>query len=60
MGKLVEHGEITKADVPDVLASIAEFRDACLATSPEARFSLGLEILLAGIEARLASARTRR
>lgn len=59
MGKLVEGGGVTKADVPDALASIVDFRDACLATSPEARFSLGLEILLAGIEARLATARTR-
>jgi hypothetical protein len=59
MGKLVEGGGVTRADVPDALASIVDFRDACLATSPEARFSLGLEILLAGIEARLATARTR-
>jgi AcrR family transcriptional regulator len=59
MDKLVEGGGLTKADVPDALASIVDFRDACLATSPEARFSLGLEILLAGIEARLATARTR-
>jgi AcrR family transcriptional regulator len=59
MDKLVEGGRVTKADVPDALASIVDFRDACLATSPEERFSLGLEILLAGIEARLATARTR-
>lgn len=59
MGKLVEGGGVTKADVPDALASIVDFRDACLATSPEERFSLGLEILLAGIEARLATARIR-
>jgi AcrR family transcriptional regulator len=58
MGKLVEGRGVTKADVPEALASIMDFRDACLATSPEARFSLGLEILLAGIEARLATART--
>ena len=59
MGKLVEGGGVTKADVPDALGSIVDFRDACLATSPEERFSLGLEILLAGIEARLATARIR-
>jgi TetR/AcrR family transcriptional regulator, tetracycline repressor protein len=59
MCKLVEGGGFTKADVPDALAAIVDFRDACLSTSPEARFSLGLEILIAGIEARLATASTR-
>ena len=47
------------ADVPDALTPIVDFRDACMAQSPEERFSVGLEIVLAGVEARLATERIR-
>ena len=47
-----------RADVPETLHPILEFRDACVAQRPEERFAIGLEVVLAGIEARLATART--
>jgi AcrR family transcriptional regulator len=53
--KLSDPGRFTRADVPDALAGIIEFREAFLAQPAEVRFAEGLEIVLAGIEARLAA-----
>ena len=55
--KLAEAGGLGVTDVPESLVRIVDFRDACIAQSPEARFADGLEIVLAGIETRLAVAR---
>jgi AcrR family transcriptional regulator len=54
--KLSDAGRFTRADVPDALTGIIDFREAFLAQPAEVRFAEGLEIVLAGIEARLAAA----
>ena len=59
LDKLVAGAGFSRADVPDALTPIVDFRDACMAQSPEERFSVGLEIVLAGVEARLATERIR-
>ncbi len=41
-------------DVPEELAGVIEFKDACLAWSDEERFVAGLEVLIAGVEALMA------
>ena len=58
MCRLTEGEGFTKNDVPGDLASIVDFRDACVASSPDERFAVGLDIVLAGIEARLGFSRT--
>ncbi len=57
--KLADAGRFTRSDVPDTLAGIIDFREAFLAEPAEVRFAEGLEIVLAGIEARLAALPTR-
>ena len=41
-------------EVPPELSALIDFKRICLGTAPEHRFEVGLEVLLAGIEARLA------
>ena len=41
------------ADVPPELAFLPAFKEACVAIDPFERFTVGLEVLLAGIEAQL-------
>ena len=41
------------ADVPPELAFLPAFKEACMAIDPVERFRVGLEVLLAGIEAQL-------
>ena len=42
------------ADVPDELAFLPAFKEACLATDPADRFRTGLTVILDGVEAALA------
>ena len=42
------------SDVPPALGAIVDFKRACSASTPDERFERGLEIMLAGVEARLA------
>ncbi len=57
--ELADGPAFDRADVPESLHPILEFREACVAQRPEERFAIGLEVVLAGIEARLATAHAR-
>lgn len=59
MGKLGDPGRFTHADVPEALSGIIDFRDEFLAQPADVRFAEGLEIVLAGIEGRLAAHESR-
>lgn len=55
MTQLAELASFKREDVPAELAHVVDFRDALLAHSADERFYMGYEILIAGIEARLAA-----
>jgi AcrR family transcriptional regulator len=45
----------SEADVPPALRLLVDFKQACLAQPPDDRFAVGLDIMLAGIEAWIAT-----
>ena len=53
------YGFMEEADVPEALSGIIDFRDEFLAQPADVRFAEGLEIVLAGIEGRLAAHESR-
>jgi AcrR family transcriptional regulator len=53
MKELMAGKGFDRGDLAPDLAFLADFKDACLATTPEERFAAGLEVLLAGIETQL-------
>ena len=53
MRELRQGKGFVSTDVPAELAFLPRFKEACLATDPLERFTVGLEVLLAGVEAQL-------
>jgi AcrR family transcriptional regulator len=54
MAALLAGEGFTDEDIPPEFSSLVDFRRVCLGTPGDERFSKGLELLLAGIDARLA------
>jgi AcrR family transcriptional regulator len=54
MAALLAGEGFTDADIPPEFSALVDFRRVCLGTPGDERFAKGLEVLLAGIEGRLA------
>jgi AcrR family transcriptional regulator len=54
MAALADGQGFTEDDIPPQFAALVDFRRVCIGTPGDERFATGLELVLAGIEARLA------